>query len=87
MVSTSPVATEKGTSIEQRETRTESIQDVALTKEWIHTDGRQGADQEHKMTLWRGIKAYPGAITWSVLLSTAIIMEGEQKIGIDRTSR
>ncbi|KAF3925204.1 hypothetical protein ABW20_dc0103463 [Dactylellina cionopaga] len=33
-------------------------------------------DQEVKMTLREGIKLYPHAILWSMLLSTAIIMEG-----------
>ncbi|EPS45445.1 hypothetical protein H072_614 [Dactylellina haptotyla CBS 200.50] len=33
-------------------------------------------DQEVKMTLKEGIKLYPHAIGWSVLLSCAIIMEG-----------
>jgi SP family general alpha glucoside:H+ symporter-like MFS transporter len=28
------------------------------------------------MTLMQGIKLYPAAIAWSVLLSTAIVMEG-----------
>jgi hypothetical protein len=28
------------------------------------------------MSLWQGIKLYPKAIGWSVILSTAIIMEG-----------
>jgi MFS transporter, SP family, general alpha glucoside:H+ symporter len=35
--------------------------------------------QEHQMSLWQGIKLYPKAIGWSVLLSTAIIMEGYGK--------
>lgn len=68
---------EKDAAIEQHEKTTETVDDVALSKEWAHHDGKQGADQEHKMTLREGIKAYPGAIMWSVLLSTAIIMEGE----------
>lgn len=31
---------------------------------------------EHEMGLWRSLKLYPRAVAWSVLLSTAIIMEG-----------
>lgn len=73
---TNPTPAEKDTAVEQLETSQEPVDDIALSKEWAHSDGRQGADQEHKMTLWQGIKAYPGAITWSVLLSTAIVMEG-----------
>ncbi|KAF2435490.1 sugar porter family MFS transporter [Tothia fuscella] len=33
-------------------------------------------DKEQKMTLWQGIKLYPKAIGWSVLISTCIVMEG-----------
>lgn len=32
--------------------------------------------KEHQMSLWQALKLYPKAIGWSVLLSTAIIMEG-----------
>ncbi|RMD42597.1 hypothetical protein DV735_g2558, partial [Chaetothyriales sp. CBS 134920] len=32
--------------------------------------------QEHQLTFWKSVKLYPKAIGWSVLLSTAIIMEG-----------
>ena len=32
--------------------------------------------KEHTMSLWQGIRLYPKAIGWSVLLSTAIVMEG-----------
>lgn len=80
MAGSPPLSAEKETAVEQHETTTNTVDDVALSKEWAHNDGKQGADQEHKMTLWQGIRAYPGAITWSVLLSTAIIMEGEKAL-------
>lgn len=41
----------------------------------IH-DARQATEKEHKMTLWQGIRLYPKAIGWSVLISTCICMEG-----------
>jgi hypothetical protein len=70
---------EKDSSIQQHETtRQVSLDDVATSKDWSHAQGKEGAQAEHDLTLWQAIKAYPGAITWSVLLSTAIIMEGEQ---------
>ena len=34
------------------------------------------ADQEKRMTLWQGIKLYPKAVTFSVIVSACIIMEG-----------
>ncbi|KAF4978135.1 hypothetical protein FZEAL_5433 [Fusarium zealandicum] len=50
--------------------------DMSSQKEWSHVQGQQGADIDRNMTLWHAIKAYPGAITWSLLLSSSIIMEG-----------
>ncbi|KAL7940444.1 MFS maltose permease MalP [Trichoderma barbatum] len=41
----------------------------------IH-DAQIATTKEHSMSLWNGIKLYPKAIGWSVLLSTAIVMEG-----------
>lgn len=42
----------------------------------IINDARMAADKEHNMTLWQGVKLYPKAIGWSVLISTCIVMEG-----------
>ena len=40
-------------------------------------EGAQAATtKEHQMSLWQGLKLYPKAIMWSVILSTAIVMEG-----------
>ncbi|KAF2471131.1 maltose permease MAL61 [Lindgomyces ingoldianus] len=41
----------------------------------IH-NAKSATDKEHKMTLWQGIKLYPKAVGWSVLISTCIAMEG-----------
>jgi MFS transporter, SP family, general alpha glucoside:H+ symporter len=52
--------------------------DLAHTKsmnEVIH-NARSATDKEHKMTLWQGVKLYPKAVAWSVLISTCICMEG-----------
>ncbi|KAL4748205.1 hypothetical protein BDW72DRAFT_214972 [Aspergillus terricola var. indicus] len=38
--------------------------------------GQQGARQEQAMTLWQGLRLYPKAVAWSVLLSSTLIMEG-----------
>lgn len=42
----------------------------------ITNDARLASEKEHNMTLWQGIKLYPKAIGWSVLISTCIVMEG-----------
>ncbi|KAH7089624.1 general substrate transporter [Paraphoma chrysanthemicola] len=42
----------------------------------VITDARNATEKEHNMTLLQGIKLYPKAIGWSVLISTCIVMEG-----------
>lgn len=44
--------------------------------EEILNGAAQATQKEHNMSLWQGIKLYPKAIGWSLLISTAIIMEG-----------
>lgn len=39
-------------------------------------NARAATDKEHKMTLLQGIRLYPKAVCWSVLISTCIVMEG-----------
>lgn len=41
----------------------------------IH-NAKAATDKEQKMTLLQGIKLYPKAAGWSVLISTCIAMEG-----------
>jgi hypothetical protein len=43
--------------------------------EVIH-NAKTATDKEHAMTLWQGIKLYPKAVAWSLLISTCICMEG-----------
>lgn len=37
---------------------------------------RAATDNERKMTLLQGIRLYPKAVAWSILISTCIVMEG-----------
>lgn len=39
-------------------------------------DAKDGAEKEQSMTLLQGLKLYPKAVGWSVLLSSTLIMEG-----------
>ncbi|KAI0155412.1 sugar transporter [Hypoxylon sp. FL1284] len=41
----------------------------------IHS-ARLATEKEHKMTLWQGLRLYPKAVAWSILISTCIVMEG-----------
>lgn len=43
--------------------------------EVVH-NAKLATDKEHNMTLLQGIKLYPKAIAWSLLISTCICMEG-----------
>lgn len=42
----------------------------------IVENARAATEKEHNMTLWQGIKLYPTAIAFSVIISTCIVMEG-----------
>ncbi|KAH8712212.1 general substrate transporter [Phaeosphaeriaceae sp. PMI808] len=42
----------------------------------VINDARLATEKEHNMTLMQGIRLYPKAIGWSVLISTCIVMEG-----------
>lgn len=39
-------------------------------------DAQTAADAEKTMSLWQGMKAYPKAVAWSVLISMATVMDG-----------
>lgn len=41
-------------------------------------NAKAATDEEHKMTLMQGLRLYPKAIAWSMLISTCIVMEGFQ---------
>lgn len=42
----------------------------------VMQNAKNASDKEHAMTLWQGIKLYPKAVGWSILISTCIVMEG-----------
>jgi hypothetical protein len=39
-------------------------------------EAAKATQNEHRMTLLQGLRTYPKAVGWSVLLSTALVMEG-----------
>ncbi|KAL1969338.1 hypothetical protein VTN77DRAFT_9530 [Rasamsonia byssochlamydoides] len=49
---------------------------LSKSKAILISDAKDATDKEHRMTLWQAIRLYPKAIGWSILLSTAIVMEG-----------
>ncbi|XXH03286.1 hypothetical protein Hte_009684 [Hypoxylon texense] len=67
VVETVPTAdmTPKGKEEEHHETLRDVIRSARLATE-----------KEHRMTLWQGLRLYPKAVAWSILISTCIVMEG-----------
>lgn len=62
-------------SIESHIERRDGMQSGATPKNVAHNASR-ATDAEHSMSFWQSIKKYPKAVGWSVLLSTALVMEG-----------
>ncbi|CAI7623934.1 hypothetical protein N7533_011987 [Penicillium manginii] len=48
--------------------------DNAMAK--IIQKARAATEKERKMGIWKGMKIYPKAVAWSILISTCIAMEG-----------
>lgn len=48
--------------------------DDAMQK--IIQKARAATEKERKMGIWKGMKIYPKAVAWSILISTCIAMEG-----------
>ena len=42
----------------------------------MSTEAEEQADKTSNIGLWKGLKTYPTAAAWSVLLASTIIMEG-----------
>ena len=42
----------------------------------ITDDAAKATQAEHNMTLLEGLRTYPKAVDWSILISTAVVMEG-----------
>lgn len=56
-------------------TSTEPVHVVDISAD-VAVDAARATESERSMTLLQGLKTYPKAVGWSVLLSTAIVMEG-----------
>ncbi|KAL5363679.1 general substrate transporter [Aspergillus floccosus] len=56
----------------------QSVEDIKapLDLDNVIEDARVATEKEHRMSVWNGLKLYPKAVGWSILISAAIIMEG-----------
>jgi SP family general alpha glucoside:H+ symporter-like MFS transporter len=73
------MATEQVEDIEKSEPLrfpTKDHLDPDIYKANVILDAKKASDSEHQMTLWQGIRLYPKAVGWSILISTCICMEG-----------
>ena len=61
--------------IQQEDRDQEQIYHVKAMDQIIH-NAKTATEKEKNMTLLQGIRLYPKAIGWSVLISTCIVMEG-----------
>lgn len=57
------------------ERESQTAQSLDTNEEEIR-EAQDATDQEHELTFWKAVRKYPKAIGWSVLLSTAVVMEG-----------
>jgi hypothetical protein len=65
-------AMEHGAEIEH--VKSHGHEDESAHKTAIHR-AKAATDKEHRMSLWTGIKTYPKAIGWSMIISLCIAME------------
>lgn len=65
-------AIEAGTEIEK--VKSHGYEDASAHKTAIHR-AKAATEKEHRMSLWTGIKTYPKAIGWSMIISLCIAME------------
>ncbi|EFX03077.1 major facilitator superfamily transporter alpha-glucoside [Grosmannia clavigera kw1407] len=57
-------------------TETDEAMERAKTANAVIGFAKSAAEKEQQMTLMEGVRMYPKAIAWSVLISTCIVMEG-----------
>ncbi|KAK3711381.1 hypothetical protein LTR37_009761 [Vermiconidia calcicola] len=68
-----------GDTIEAKGGHSSPVNDELKTNDKMREtirNAKAATEKEHNMTLWQGIKLYPKAIGWSVIISTCIAMEG-----------
>jgi hypothetical protein len=53
---------------------------TSVSEKEVTEEARLATSKEHNLTVRQGIKAYKKAIGWSILLSSAVIMEGYDTI-------
>lgn len=67
---------EKQMNMDAEVTRVPPARVQRASMDEILDGAKKATDKEHSMSLWQGLKLYPKAVGWSMLISTCIAMEG-----------
>lgn len=79
-----PLQVEMRTSDRSNEVDTKHLTNTIVND--VSEEAKMATSKEHGMTVRQGLKAYRKAIGWSILLSSAVIMEGYDTILVSLTS-
>lgn len=77
-IAPSPFEKAEGTGVAEKDPSSAGQGQVQShqTTDRVIQGAKTATEKEQKMTLIQGIKLYPKAIAWSILISTCIVMEG-----------
>jgi hypothetical protein len=65
---------------EEKDVGQASVGHASISEKEVTEDARLATSKEHNLSVRQGIKAYKKAIGWSILMSSAVIMEGYDTI-------
>lgn len=54
---------------------TQIVNDAALAKTIFH-DAKAATLEEHETNFWQGLKQYPKAVAWTIVVCMAVVMDG-----------
>jgi SP family general alpha glucoside:H+ symporter-like MFS transporter len=58
-------------------TPSEPVAEMAVASEVeLVANAQDGMAQEHELTFFEALKLYPRGVFWSIVMSTAVVMEG-----------
>lgn len=66
--------------MEEKDVAQASVGHASISEKEVTEDARLATSREHNLSVRQGIKAYKKAIGWSILMSSAVIMEGYDTI-------
>lgn len=64
----------KATTSKQLETTEHAVDGNAQDR--LLADAQDATHKEHQLSFWAGIRQYPKAAAWSMIMSTALVMDG-----------